>query len=106
MVIFIVCFCFIRREASRMWNDFLTLWKMKNMKKYIAIFEAAYPGIDATQYSCITWEQQNDNVDHIYVNDLIKNTTARHFFKAIAGAKANIDANNIVVSLGKIEAFN
>jgi hypothetical protein len=75
------------------------------MKKFIAIFEAAYPEIEATQYSCITWEQQDDVVDNNYVNDLIKNTTARHFFRAYAGAEANISADNIAVLIGKIGPF-
>lgn len=75
------------------------------MKKFIAIFEAAYPEIEVTQYSCITWEQQDDVVDHNYVNDLIKNTTARHFFRAYTGAKADISADDITVSIGTIEPF-
>ncbi len=76
------------------------------MKKFIAIFEAAYPDIEATQYSCITWEQQSNDVDHNYVSDLIRNTTARHFFRLFVGLNANILVNNITVVLGKIEPLN
>jgi len=76
------------------------------MKKFIAIFEAEYPGINATQYSCITWQQQNDDIDHNYISDLIRNTTARHFFVAFLDSNENIIVDNISVSLGKIEPFN
>jgi hypothetical protein len=75
------------------------------MKKFIAIFKAAYPEIEATQYSCITREQQDDAIDNNHFNDLIKNTTARHFFRAYAGTNVNIKADNINVSIGKIEPF-
>lgn len=76
------------------------------MNNFIAVFEAAFIGIKETQYSCITWEQENEDVDENFVKDLIKNTTARHFFKAHADKNANISLDNINVSIDKIEPFN
>ena len=75
------------------------------MKKYIAVFEAAHVGVERTQYSCITWEQEAENIDTNYVSDLIKNTTAKHFFNTIAGNQVDISVDNITIGIKKVELF-
>jgi len=72
------------------------------MKKFIARFKAEYPGIDAIQHSCFSWQQNGDNLDNAVSANQIAHTTAIHFFKTY---DKNAVPEKIIVQIDKIEKF-
>ncbi|MCM4162768.1 MULTISPECIES: hypothetical protein [unclassified Arenibacter] len=72
------------------------------MMKFIARFKAEYPGIDAIQHSCFTWQQDGEIPDKTISTNQIAHTTAIHFFRMY---DENVDPDKIIVLIDKIEKF-
>lgn len=72
------------------------------MKKFIAIFKAMYPGINAIQHSCFTWQQNGDIPDTTISANQIAHTTAIHFFRMFDDSAI---PDKIIVEIDKIEKF-
>ena len=72
------------------------------MIKFIARFQAEYPGIDATQYSCITWQQDGEVPDTTMARGMIAHNTAFYFFRLF---DKNIEPDKIIVSIDLVEKF-
>ena len=72
------------------------------MKRFIARFTAEYPGIEAVQYSCFTWQQNSDTEDTSTTRGHIAHNSSYYFFKMFEN---EIDPDRIIVTIEKIEKF-
>ena len=70
------------------------------MERFIASFTAEYPGIDAVQYSCFSWQQNDDTPDTSTTRGHIAHNSSYDFFKMFNN---EIDPDKIIVIIKKIE---
>jgi len=86
-------------------NEILPKTKDADQKRFVAVFKAKYKQSSMQQFSSITWEQKDENVDKNFVRSLIIKSTAKHFFYALNNGKSLIDQSEISIDIMSINRF-
>ncbi len=73
------------------------------MFKYIAVFNASYIGSDLEQKSCITWNQNFEEIDFTILKSQILNQTSIHYFNLLL---EEVDISNIIIQIIKVQKIN
>ncbi len=76
------------------------------MTTYIAQFTANHQALPVEQNSIFIWRQESGAIDTSLLENKIKRESAVHFYQLVAGEDYEIQQEDILVTIGKTQAFS